>query len=109
MRSASPASVKVNNRICANVTIGIGDRECYFEKELKGPVKIELQKVNGVTEFVSVNQLTASVTRLNSAPVDLSLVTDPHEGYEPLPAPPVPSTIGRRSDSGRFPLPHSGP
>lgn len=66
-------SVVVNGRICAGVTIAIGDRATRFSEEMKGPVKIEKRKMEGnATEFVSVNQVSGSVTVLKSMEIALT-------------------------------------
>lgn len=52
-----------------HLTIGV--REVRLQKLLHGPVKIELRKVENVTQVVAVNQRTASITVLPSTDVDL--------------------------------------
>jgi len=81
-----PPYVKVNGKICQKVVIIIDDRETHFQEETKGPVKIEKRKVDNVTEIVSVNQSTGSITTLNSAPCDLSQVPD-EQGADQAEAP----------------------
>jgi uncharacterized protein (DUF342 family) len=71
----SPA-VTVQGRICQKVVVAIDDRETHFHKEIKGPLRIEQRRIDNVTEFVAVNQLTGSVTTLNSTDCDLSAVSD---------------------------------
>jgi len=44
----------------------MGHRQAVLHADLKGPVRIEQRKVENVTEFVAVNQLTGSVTVLPS-------------------------------------------
>ena len=61
--------VLVSNTVYPKVTIQIGRRQTLFHKELKGPVRIEQRKVDNVTEFVAVNQLTGSETVLSSSEV----------------------------------------
>ena len=80
--------VRVNGRICQKVVIIIDDRETHFQEETKGPVKIEKRKVDNVTEIVSVNQSTGSITTLNSAPCDLSQVPDEEEEADQTGPPP---------------------
>jgi len=47
------AFVEVRATIFPGVTIAIGDREVRFERPQKGPVRIERQKIKGVTEIVA--------------------------------------------------------
>jgi len=85
-RPANPPAVKVNGRICQNVAMVFGTREAHFHQDLKGPVVIELRKMDNVTEVVTVNQLSGSVSRLNSAPCDLSqFEEDPQLPQKPPP------------------------
>lgn len=51
------------------VSIRIGRRHTIFHDGMKGPVKIEKRKVDNVTEFVAVNELSGSITVLPSAEV----------------------------------------
>lgn len=81
-RPAEPPGVTVHGRICQNVVIAINNRETHFHKEFKGPLRIEQRQIKNVTEFVVVNQLTGSITTLNSTDCDLSAVPD---GIDPTP------------------------
>jgi len=58
------ASVSVSGTIHEGTYIRIGDREVKFHDDAKGPVTIEKRKFKNVTEVVSVNQLTGSVSIL---------------------------------------------
>ncbi|MHC4696628.1 MAG: FapA family protein [Planctomycetota bacterium] len=51
------------------VSVRIGRRQTVFKEDMKGPVKIEKQKVDGVTEFVAVNSLSGSLSVLPSSQV----------------------------------------
>lgn len=51
--------------------ISIGPRQTHLQSLLYGPVKIEMRKVQDVTEMVAVNQRTGSITVLPSMDVDL--------------------------------------
>lgn len=53
--------VLVTRMVHEGVTIRIGRRATSFRKEMPGPVKIEKRKLENVTEFVAVNQLTGSI------------------------------------------------
>lgn len=56
--------VLVTKLIHAGVQIQIGARQTAFNSELKGPVRIEEQKIDNVTEIVAVDQVSKSVTIL---------------------------------------------
>lgn len=58
--------VLVSKMIHPGGRIRIGRRHVVFKNEFKGPVRIEKRKVENVTEFVAVNQLTGSITVLPS-------------------------------------------
>lgn len=64
------ASVLVNKVIHEGTSIRINNWLTSFHKDLKGPVRIERRKVNNVTEFVAVNQLTGSVNILPSRRIE---------------------------------------
>lgn len=66
-RAPEPPYVLVNQMIHPVTTIRIGRRQVFFEKEFAGPVRIEKRKVENVTEFVAVNQLSGSITVLPSS------------------------------------------
>lgn len=53
--------VRVSKAIYPRVTIYLGSRAFTFDKEIKGPVSIEMRQLNNVTEMVAVNQLTGSL------------------------------------------------
>ena len=78
-RPAEPPYVTVTGKIYQNAVIIIDNREIHFHNDVKGPIRVEKCKVRNVTEVVAVNQLTASVETLNSAPCDLSKVADNEE------------------------------
>ncbi len=63
--------VLASRMIHAGVQIQIGRRRTVFDKEWKGAYKIELRKINNVTEIVAVNQTSGSVTTLPSQDVEL--------------------------------------
>lgn len=71
------ASLIVTNQIFAGVCITVDNYELRFEKEVRGPVKIEKRKIENVTEIVIVNQLTGSVTIFPARKLD---VPDLHSG-----------------------------
>jgi len=74
-------AVHVSGIIHPRVTISIGTRVLMIEHEMRGPVSIELRKVDGATEFVAANPLTSSVTVLKSHKVSTEdLIRD----FEPL-------------------------
>ncbi len=61
--------VLVSKVVHQGVTIRIGRRHTVFDKDVAGPIRIEKRKVDRVTEFVAVNQLTGSLTVLASSEV----------------------------------------
>lgn len=69
--AAAKPYVLVTARVCEGVNITIDDRIVQFNRELKGPVRIERRKLEGYTAIVAVNQLTASITELNARKVEL--------------------------------------
>jgi uncharacterized protein (DUF342 family) len=76
-RAKGNPSVLVTKVIYTGSRIRSGHRQVIFDFDVKGPVRIEKRKVNMVTEFVAVNQLTASVTVLKSAYVEGKKPNDP--------------------------------
>ena len=76
--------VRVSDVIRPRVTISIGRRTVTFQKELKGPIAIEEQQINNVTEMVAVNQLTGSIQVLKSQRL---AIEDLQRDFEPLHAP----------------------
>jgi hypothetical protein len=69
-RASKPPAVLVSKIIYPGTTVRMGHRHIVFQTELKGPVRIEKRKMEGVTEFVAVSQASGSVTVLKSAGVD---------------------------------------
>jgi uncharacterized protein len=67
IREATPvdgASLLVSALIHGGLTVTVDNFEVRFDKELKGPVKIEKRKIGNVTEVVLVNQISGSITIL---------------------------------------------
>jgi hypothetical protein len=64
--------VSVTTRVCEGASVAVDDLCMRFHHELRGPVRFEKRKINNVTEFVSVNQVSGSVTVLPARKVDLS-------------------------------------
>lgn len=60
----SSPSVLVSRTVHENVRIRVGEHETKFSREMRGPIRIELRKVDNVTQFVAANQLTGSTTVL---------------------------------------------
>jgi uncharacterized protein (DUF342 family) len=63
--------VQVTEGLHAGVRLQMGLRQVIVNRRLHGPVKIEVRKVDDVTEVVAINQRTASVTVLPSSEADL--------------------------------------
>ncbi len=59
--------VLVSTVVHQGVTVRIGRRITSFQKPMRGPVKIEKRKIEKVTEFVAINQLTGSISVLPSS------------------------------------------
>ncbi|MFQ5489211.1 MAG: DUF342 domain-containing protein [Phycisphaerae bacterium] len=74
--SDTPVSVLINRQIHPNSAVVIDGREARFDRDLKGPVRLELRSIKHVTELVAVNMLTGSVTTLKSSAMDLLQVED---------------------------------
>ncbi len=66
INTTEPAFVEIYDQIFPNVTIRIGDRTTTISEEMKGPVRIEKQKVRHVTEVVAINLKIDRVTVLTS-------------------------------------------
>lgn len=64
-------SVLVGDAIYPGVSITIDGRIVQIQRLLHGPVRVELRKVDAVTEVVAVNQRTGSVTVLQSVEAEL--------------------------------------
>ena len=75
-------SVLVNKIVYSKVSIQLGRRRTVFQADLKGPVRIEERKVENVTEFVAVHQLTGSVTILPSGRIEEAEKQDPASAAE---------------------------
>ena len=58
------AFVLIRGQVWQRVSIAIGDRMTELKTEMKGPLRIELRKINNVTEFAAVDQLSGSVAKL---------------------------------------------
>ncbi len=58
--------IRVLGRICQKCVLSIDDKEVRFFDEMKGPLRFEKRQIKHVTEFVAVNELTGSITTLNS-------------------------------------------
>jgi len=70
------ASLLVGSRLHAGTLVTVDNLELRFDKELKGPIKIEKRKIDNVTEVVGVNQLSGSVITFPARkiePPDVSL------------------------------------
>jgi hypothetical protein len=78
-RAKEAPGVVVAKILHAGSRIRIGRRHVVFDDDLKGPVKIEKRKVEGVTEFVAVSRLTGSVTPLKSAYVNAAKAGEGHK------------------------------
>ncbi|MCH7873132.1 MAG: DUF342 domain-containing protein [Planctomycetes bacterium] len=63
-RPPEPPGVLVAKFIHAGVRIQIGAREVKFDKDFKGPLRIEERKIKNVTEIVAVDQISKSVAIL---------------------------------------------
>jgi len=63
--------VLVLNRIYPGVTLQFGDRVVTFNKEKRGPIRIERRQIKNVTEIVTVNQLTGSIFPLKSQRINI--------------------------------------
>ncbi len=61
--------VLVSNTLYPGVVIRIGHRKTTLCVNIKGPVKIEKRKIEDVTEFVAIDQLSGSLTILPSMQV----------------------------------------
>ncbi len=85
LKEAAPEGepyVLVNEAVHPGTHLIIGDRQTQFQKTLHGPVKIEIRKVEEVTELAAVNQRTGSVTVLPSVDVDLDALPEPEPAQE---------------------------
>ena len=68
---AEPPFVRVEKLVNAGVRIAIGLRETRFADPLRGPLRIEIRKINGATEIVAASKRTGSVTVLPNNEIDL--------------------------------------
>ncbi len=64
--------VLINEAIHAGTILVIQGREIHVQNLMHGPIKIEIRKVDNVSEVVAVNQRTGSVTRLPAVDADLN-------------------------------------
>ncbi|MCK4658895.1 MAG: DUF342 domain-containing protein [Phycisphaerae bacterium] len=63
--------VLVASKIHGRVSITIDDRVVTFEREVKGPIRVEFRKIKNHTVLAVVNQLTGSVHELPARNVEL--------------------------------------
>ena len=56
--------VLVQGMLYQRVSIAVGDRAAVIKTDIKGPVRIELRKIDNVMEFAAVDQLSGSVLKL---------------------------------------------
>jgi len=76
-RPENAPSVLVNKIVHPKVNIQIGRCRTVLQADLKGPVRIETRRVDNVTEFVAVHQLSGSVTVLPSVHIEEAEEQDP--------------------------------
>lgn len=69
-RPSETPAVNVSGALCAGVVIAFGVRESRVKTALKGPLRVEEQRVNGTTEIVVVEPSSGAMTVLPSSPVD---------------------------------------
>jgi len=62
--------VLFQSKVCQGVTVRIDDKVTFFVKELKGPVRLCKRRIEKHTVLAAVNQITGSVTELNSRKVE---------------------------------------
>ena len=84
-RGQSEPRVAIGRVIYPGVRISIGRRAVLLDKEIKGPIYIEKRKVDNVTEFVIVSQLTGSVQVLPSVRLPLEELAEGFEREEQRP------------------------
>lgn len=60
------AFIRVKNQIHEGVTVIVLDRTYRFDREMPGPIRLELKKVKNVTELVAVNESTKGLTVLKA-------------------------------------------
>jgi uncharacterized protein (DUF342 family) len=78
-RPESPPTIEVQSRICPNAVLVIDDLEVHFQKDLKGPVRIEKRIIKNVTKLVAVNTSGGPFIRLASRQIDLGAIPDEDE------------------------------
>lgn len=69
IQQASPAEeavLRLFGKILPGTTLAIGGRAVIFTKPLHGPIRIAYKRVDRVMEVVAINQLTGSLTILQS-------------------------------------------
>lgn len=65
------ASLYVSEALHPGVHVVIDAREFHVSKLMHGPIRIELRKINNITQVAAVNQRTGSVTVIPATDVDL--------------------------------------
>lgn len=91
MRECQPHNnvpIKITKIVHEGVTIKYGFRQTTFRDGIKGPLRIERRRIDGILEIVAINESTGSITvlpsqQLDDGPLDVpeSVVlagTDPH-------------------------------
>lgn len=68
---AEPPFVRVEKLVNAGVRIAIGMRETRFAEPLRGPLRIEIRKIEGASEIVAASKRTGSLTVLPNNEIDL--------------------------------------
>jgi uncharacterized protein (DUF342 family) len=59
--------VLIHRQVWQRVSFAIGDRVAEVKTEMRGPLRIELHRINNVTEIAAVDQLSGGVARLPSS------------------------------------------
>lgn len=74
-------AIMVSLTIFPNTEVVIGNKCYHFREEVKGPVRIELRKMEGVTEMVIVNRLSGSLRTLRAQPITADCVAFPERPH----------------------------
>ncbi len=79
MPDPNTVELTVLSKILPNTEVRIGNRYTTIKEEIKGPVKILLRKIEGVTEMVQVSQSSGSVHTFKSRKLDISSIELPQK------------------------------
>jgi len=69
--------IQVSSKIFPNTVVHIANKFAAVQSEIKGPVKIVLRKVAGVTQMLLIDRISGSIRTMRAQPVSLDVLELP--------------------------------